>query len=392
MRRLLAVAVLLLSACDGNGDRTRGIHVPPLVSPENFSFSDVGWNDADDFDFDGDGIADRFVRRGDFEFKVVSGADETLIYQQLPIATDPGRRLLFRDFSIIQLNGRPSVVMAAHYVPSDAVFPRYSAPLHILYNDGESLTLRTYSEYRGGFFSVACTTSTHSSRPGAFCFLGSYGTEQLAKSALVHVAPDGSIDDVTAAAGLPWVGGFDGTDLTHFERPNANFCTNPGSREKWHVMGVGWIDFDQDGRTDLIVAGQHMRVFAYRQIAADNEIGFRVIEYPASPGPGEDLVVSSEPAHIDGGSHCAYVSTETECGDRDRLICYEGEQWVRRELPIAINQNISPVEIRVQGGKLHFRANDRGNVYVFSYPRADRPDLPRIVECAKERIGGDPCA
>lgn len=346
-----------------------------LAGCQNTSGGNVANTDAKHaHDFDGDGVAER-VEYDLFRLRVLSAGRALADVA----ASNERHRLLMKDYAIAYLDGvHPSLVVAAHWVPLDAVFPRTPAAPVLLLNTEGRITVERL-RYMVAAYSVACAYPQQTASPltvGAFCLFGAYGSDAKARTALVYIGPDGQMQDVTAAAGLPWVGGIAGTDLAYLPKPDPSACGNPDSREKWHVMGVGWLDFDGDGLADLIVSGQHMRTFAYRQYATDTALGFAFTEIAVEDTPRENLVIGADDLNAPTGTHCAYIAAEAQCGDFDHLACYEAGQWQRRELPVPTRQDVDRIRVTRDGDWLLFHAASR----VFRYP-ARGSEAPRVVTC-----------
>lgn len=370
MRLALLAITLLLAGCQNTsgGNPTQPQPPAPTATPAP---------GTERHDFDGDGMPDR-LEYSVFRQRVLAG---DVVLADLSATDRNGLRLLFKDFAVVYLDGRrPSVVYAAHWVPADAVFPRYPA-LPVLLLNGEGLQMTRLEGYPAAAYAVACAYPQQTASPltlGAFCLFGAYGSDAKARTALVYIGADGQMQDVTAAAGLPWVGGIAGTDLAYLPPPNPNACGNPQSREKWHVMGVGWLDFDGDGLMDLIVSGQHMRTFAYRQYATRSALGFAFAEMAVENTPRENLVLGADDLNAPTGTHCAYIAAEAQCGDWDHLACYEAGAWVRRELPERIRQDVGRVEVGRDGDHITFRTASPPRV--FRYPARGSSE-PKAVTC-----------
>lgn len=392
-----------------------------MLSYSSQALAQVNYNDLSSYDFNRDGKNDTVkYKSSQYDFEIINGADGSqLFYFAGETESGTGRKLLISDFEIVKLDGvNPSVIIAAHYVDSGG-YPRYIGPQKLLLNSGGVLKLQNISSYLAGGYSVSCTdaSKTFAKSPyntGAICFTGAYwgntdyywdgglGTwVYRARNALYHINASGVVTDLTKLAGLPWDGGFAGTGVgasdnrvinskfPHSVMDPKRYCGNPSSYEKWHIMGVGWVDSNSDGKMDLVVTGQHMRSYAYLQRSSTNALGIAFSEVNATPYAGENLVIGAADAQNQRNinSSCYYHAVEPDCGDSDYLVCNEGGTFVRKDLPFKHKNNVNAVSVRSDANNVYFKSS----YFLFSYP-LNSSTASKVAKCVNDSINGATCA
>ncbi|MEM9692632.1 MAG: hypothetical protein AAGA56_08810 [Myxococcota bacterium] len=270
-------------------------------------------------DYDDDGVVDQVTRSVTEVAITLSGTDTTHTYR---LERPNGEVRQITEFDVISLREDrrfPSIVLSEMNWGTDNT-PRDLEQHLVLNREGRLTTVALGHRLIGR--DVSCRWSE--AYDEAQCFYASYGyftgARLIGQSRLVGLAEDGAVTDRTETFGLPFPVLFDG------------FGTNG-----YHLIGAAWLDFNGDGKQDIIAVGQHSETLVVNMAETPADVSWK--------SPSDDFRRVWTPR--DHNLPCAYFTVEQgeASTDSDYLECYDADaqQWYPLDLGVKLSMVYEPV-------------------------------------------------
>ncbi len=312
-------------------------------------------------DMNGDGYIDRVTCRGSASGVYVqitnlkNGQTHTLSKPAMSFrhGSLTGERRV-TGCSIVEVKkGHPSIVVSSFKNMSNG--QRWGVDQYMLYNKGRGSIPQRFLKKRidanNGVVNmvgrdVRCTRYPSALESqfgeGALCFFSAYHGDAV----LTKIEPSGDtirVIDITPSSGLIWNMGNRSDSGVRYSYYNYDRCQN-SNWGSYYTIGGTWLDYNRDGKPDLVTTGQHAPTWANTMYFDTRSTSTEGIKFSrAMIHNNSDSHVPTEFIRVTAlneiepelPSSCVYLSMEWQgCGDvRDHLMCYQSGSWVRKDLP-----------------------------------------------------------